>query len=332
MEQLHYPTEEVHEGPFLIDRNQLGKFDEIVDAQWSRLCEWHRAQVEAEAERCIADPPYHSYTELSREEVIAKVEDEYEWRPNHREIKVQFKGGKSATAGTFADLVCRPDIEDLVPTSFSVTLHKGPIRTEIEPSYGSTTGSGYRVRINSQSELAHGLKAAFSNWLRNASPSWWVKLWARATWAFPVQWVLVLLVGYAFILVWGGSDTPREIAVREYRKRLGNEAGVLLEDGLIRDEEIADAIRISLELAVDYVPPDVEIGARRVPMPWLWALGISALLALLLSFRPSFGLAVGKGAPRVIAWRRWLGFVGGTLPLGIVTYFVLPWLGRFLWN
>jgi len=91
-------------------------------------------------------------------------------------------------------------------------------------------------------------------------------------------------------------------------------------------------LRINLELATDYLPADTVVAPRRFPKVWLWALGLSVVLALLLSFRPGFGIAIGKGSVRVRAWRVWLKFVGGTLPLAVLTYLFLPWLGKWLWG
>ena len=240
-----------------------------------------------------------------------------------------FKGGKTATAESFRELLSKPDIKDLLPTSFYVTLEKGPIRVEVKPDYD---GVNYSITINSQEQIAHEVKEALGQWFAGISPSWWVRLWAQITNFFPFQWALVLLLAYVFFLIWVSSDSPRDIALQKYHNKLQHEAAVLLEDGRITENEIPDALRISLEFTTDYLPANTVIAPRRIPKTWLWSLGLSIFFAVLLSFRPRFEIAVGKGSARVQAWCNYIKFVKGALSLIILNYLILPWLGKILWD
>lgn len=332
MEELKYPTKDVYEGPLLIGAEELRKLDVVIEKQWQKLMEWHTEKVEEEADRRIADSLQPSWKDLSKDAAIAKVAQEYEWRNSERHVEVQFRGDKTTSAETFEKLLSRPAVKDLLPTSFSVTLEKGPIKAEIEPSYDAYSTNGYSVEINSSTQIAYEVKEALGRWLGGVSPKWWLRWWAKATRPFPLQWALVFLLGYILLIIWGVSDSPREIALQAYHSKLQHEAAILLEDGHVAEDEVLDALRINLELATDYLPADTVVAPRRFPKVWLWALGLSVVLALLLSFRPRFGIAIGKGSVRVKAWRVWLKFVGGTLPLAVLTYLFLPWLGKWLWG
>jgi len=332
MEQVRYATEDVYEGPFLIDANDLQKLDTVIDTQWEELEQWHRSNVEEEADQRIADPQYTSYRDLDRKEVIAKVAQDYEWRGSERNVEVLFRGDKAASDESFKKLLSRPDLRDLVPTGFSVTLRKGPIQAEINSSHRAFSTDGYSVKINNHCQVAYEVKAALGQWLSEVSPKWWMRWWAKATWVFPIQWVLVILLSYILFLSWVDSDSPREIALQAHRSKLQHEAVVLLEDGYVAEDEVPDALRISLELSTEYLPPDTVVGPRKFPTAWFWVIGIAVVLALLLSFRPRFELAVGKGSVRVKVWGVWLKFVGVTLPLGVLIYVVLPLLSTWLWG
>lgn len=329
MTELKYPTEDVYEGPFLIDIKELLELDTILEKQWQKLVDWHTQKVEEEANRRLADSSQSLRKDLDKDDVIAEIVHEYDWRRSERNVEVQFKGGKTVSATTFEELLNKPFVKDLLPISFSVILEKGPIRAEIKPSYN---GVDYSVTVNSHTQVAYEVKEALGQWLADISPSWWLRLWTKITKLFPFQWALVFLFAYVFFLIWVFSDSPREIALQKYHSKLQHEAAVLLNDGRITEDEIPDAIRISLELTTDYLPTDTVIAPRRFPKAWLWAFGLSVIIALLLSFRPRFGIAIGKGAARVQAWRVYIKFVGGTLRLITLNYLILPWLGKLLWD
>jgi len=332
MEHLQYPTEEVRQGPFVIDVDHLKKLDELLEEHWAKLEEWHTRNVDEITDRRVESQPTKRHEDMDRDQIRAEIADSYEWKKSERKLTIGFKGGKKAESQTAKKLLARPDLAELVPEWFSLELTQGPITIKMESTYLASSTHGYSVSTNAQVNIAHEAKSAFGRWLGEITPKLWVRLWSKMTWAFPLQWGLFFLLLLVFFAVQTGADSPTEAARQQYQSRLRDAAAVLLEDGTLAEEELAEAARISLELATEYLPPDTELPARRVPKTWLWIIGVSLLLASILSFRPRFELAIGRGSRRVRIWKRWLRFVGYTLPIGALTYVGLPWLAWFLWG
>jgi hypothetical protein len=317
MSEVIYSTKVYVKGPWLIDADALIQLDEILNDEWIRLQHRKEELLDGEAESQIrAWRELGIYEELSEEELRQKKEKLKEEKAivslhkDKKEIRIYLPKSRSVVTNSFQAAFREQAIVEEMPIGFRVELQCGEVRCEM-----SLKREYNELSINvtpEKSREAWELFIALRQWVvKNRAPTWqrvWSG-WAGFQW---IIWVALIFLSATII------SESLDYATPEAKSR----AQKLLDSG-ISEAEIPEAVELLLILQTKYNP-----GQPKPQLPsWFKVVLVGGLIAcVILSIRPKVVLGIGRGMERIIWWRRWLRFVGITLPTLIFGSFVWPYI------
>ena len=313
MADVIYPTAAEYRGPWLLDRNALEEFDQLIEEGWEQL---NRAADERTARRVeelvgeyISEHPKAEADDIAQQRAWwEKRYSDQTFERRHRNLVVRFGDGKTIEAQSFSEVATDHRIIGDVPTGFAMSLACGNVTSE-------TTLSRYllQLRVSPQgNELASDFFGSLNDWARRHRPPVWQSVWRNVVglhWLL-LMGLLVVLAGVAALTTSHGITAKQQ-------------AHELLAHGL----QAADEHR-ALELTLRLVS-EMDDSETPVPRWFWWTLGSSLILAVVLSVAPpAVILSLGAGEAKLKRWKLWLRFISVSVPVFMATTIV----GFYVWD
>ncbi|HKP37899.1 MAG TPA: hypothetical protein VJT71_13660 [Pyrinomonadaceae bacterium] len=321
MAELIYPTNEILYGPWLIDREGLEAFDEMLDQEWERINAYNDKKKEQEFEKRVQEriERYESEErdidiETARQQE-KRFSEEYSFlrsaysSRSTRKINIQLKG-KRIQANSFKEAFRDPELLGEVPRKFDARVECGEIDCTV-----ILTGNLLSLRTSPEDNReARELFVSLKQWVAGIAPPKWLHLWRRFN---GLQWLLWFLTILVVVLTMGRD--PKDEARKTYQRQ----AHEILNSGMSQEQQ-TKAIEVLLALQSEYVP---SAQPNRTP-GWFVFLSFGGLVMCAIStIVPSAVLGIGKGQDRIRFWRKWIWFVFIAVPGFVLVNIVWPYLG-----
>jgi hypothetical protein len=321
MAQLIHPSSARFNGPFLIDRERLVEFDQMIGREWEELEKWYEDQVQQEVVRRKSGESY--YADKSDEEVRDSVLESYQFSRRTRDVTVKCKKDKELRGNSFQEIARLPEAAELMPVGFTVTLERGPLTATIK-SVSWFDETRLEIDVNPNCPHAQGLKSTLEDWATRVSAPAWQRVWLKVTSFLPfLQWMPAILFLIVFLGALPNSDAARDVALREYQVQLCKDAHELLADG-VNSEEVARAVELELALSTNYLPPTYALpGVPVFRWPAL-AFILSVVFGVISSLRPRLHIGLGRGEAAIRRWKLWLRFSFYKVPVLLLSSVVIP--------
>lgn len=314
MPELMYATRCELPGPWLICRDALTAFDELMDEEFGRLRTIRDgAYADAVAQRVDELRNKYSSAEFPEDELNALARQHLDWREEYRVesriINIRFKSGKRISVDRFEQAFRVPEIEDELPIGFAANYTCGAVRASVD-IVRSFPVPELSIAVSPETDQnAKELYAVLRTWASSMRPTWFQWFWSRAT---PWQWM-----AFFFLLGIFASTAPDSGSFYRQQGR------TMLEKGLKPGDELK-AIEIILALESRYSAPSQQqtFGLRPRRLAALLLGGI--VVCGILSAAPKFALGVAKGEGRIKFWRFYEHAISVVIPLTFLSWFVWP--------
>jgi len=311
MTELVYSTGLQIEGPWLLDADALAQLDDVLTDEWKRLQGWQEEILDEEAEAEIQrDREGGYYQGLPEAELLQKKKEVIERKgtrlSNRKEIRIHLLKSRSVLVDSFRDAFKEQALIEEVPIGFEIHIDCGKVRCRV--SLDRRSGLSINASPEELSE-ARELFVVLRQWaMENRAPAW-QRIWTRYHGIQWPIWYVILFLG----------TTVLDVTATEDAKLM---ARGLLDKG-ISAADVPKAIELLLILQTKYHP-----GQPGMQWPgWYKAIIVFGLIACVcLSIRPKSILGIGRGAERIAWWRRWLKFIGITIPTLIGGTLILPYV------
>lgn len=308
-----HATDFEFDGPWLLDSKSLLQLDDIIDEHWKELEAHETNRLDHEVEGRLEHYEHCANEQKAelREEFRKAESERLDWK-RQRELTIELGNKKTATAQTFRQLLDEPNLRQESANGFTLKIQRGDVSCNV--SVPSRWNQKLVVSVEPQGvHESKQLALALERWALEHQAPLWQQLWRS------ISVGLVWYVGLAIILVVSWFILVSNTS----RAHLRESARQLIEDGLT-DDETAEGVELLLrsELLRE------TQAASPLQVPWwyrvlVW-LGIPAMI--IASIRPNVVLGIGRGATHIRNWRRWLKFVGVTIPGLILGSFLIPFL------
>lgn len=315
MATLIYSTQFSEKGPWLLDADALGKLDDVLEAEWTRLSN-HETQLiergcaEELGARRTSSGDSHAINDDIRERIRGLVE-----RSRERSLVFSLSNGHKLAVATFAEAGRHHELVRQRVIGAELKMRRGDVRIEVSISRGSNQ-LAFEARPE-ESDVARETFGAIYSWCRDVGPPAWHRWWAGS---------LLLRIAILWVALAYAATTLLSTGADNSKAELRQEAHRLLKDGITQAEQ-QRAIAILLAIESEY-----NVAAtKRSLTPRQWVLLSSAAAAcLLLVLFPRTTIGLGRGAAEVRWWRRWITLVGVTVPMLIFGNFIWPPVQAFL--
>ena len=241
------------------------------------------------------------------------IEDSWAYR-NKKKIEIEIGKAKRVTVNRLIDATKNLALENDLPTGINIELLTNDIDVSlsVEKSYNTL-----RLRVTpDDKEFSRKVFSDFNDWVNKYRPRRWEQLWNSL---YGLQWIL-------FPIFSGVLITFASVNTTTYKSEAINVAHSLLENGLHIDES-TQALEILLTLETSYVPAEKVVSD---PI-WLgYGILILFLTAIVLSIRPKFDIAIGKGKSRIYLWKWWIKLISITVPTFLFGTIFLPKIMQYL--
>jgi hypothetical protein len=316
-----YATQCLLPGPWLISRDALTAFDELMDKEAGRLRNIRdRARANAVTQKVNelrSKRSQNSVTPEEQAELVALAEQLLdmgrEYLAESRTINIRFKSGRRISVERFEQAFRMPEIADELPSELDADYRCGAVSASINiGSYGVVPAM--RIAVSPETDQdSKELYAVLRTWASSTQPTWFQRLWSRAT---PWQWAGFLWVGLMTLMLITLVAPDRGSFSREQGR-------AMLEKGLKPGDELK-AIEVILAIESRYLPPNRESQFNLMPR-WLIAyLFVGIAVCSVLSVAPKFALGVAKGEGRVKFWRYYSNAISVVIPATLLSWFVWP--------
>lgn len=340
MAEITYPSEQ-SSGLWILDKEALKKFDEIIDSFLAKFQEQKKQDIEAEYLRrrrdFLGDPIYSKWSEDKQQQRLKEIQEEieksYRFVNDQRELKLKLESGKTLAIQRFSDVENEREVQEDAPTEFSLSLRCGLIEVKAKISSGILSGLEASVTPATPGVTQECL-LALRQWAEEYKihKAFWV--WHELK-AAGILWLLTVVAILFLTFLASAAGTARTIPPAATsspgRTKLRDEAKELVKKGIQTQQDERRAVELALALQSDYdpdpPPPSLPPPEFRMPM-WYWfAFGLIVALAVLLSFPPRTSIAVGKKGTDQVAWMKWwTNHTFYTIPTLFVSIVIVPLL------
>jgi hypothetical protein len=331
MAEFFYPAVSRMDGPFLIDRAQLEALDKILNSEWARFEAEHEEALAEAIERKLEEK--HMVWQLSgaseedlrgihtpenelRKQMRAEIENSYGHR-KERICSITFANEAYAKVSDFASAIHEPDLQDTLPTGFTIYLCGRDRKCQLALWTPSVTG---RMEITVEpkgDKFVEQTLAVLKDWQKSVRPVWWHKLWSEIGFAIWGIWIIAVVMSGLFL-----SQSQDAAVISDYR----NQAWGIVTNGVTATNQ-GKAMELMLMKTFSVYP---KVSKTAYPH-WFWMLIFGgAAYCIAISLRPQVALSIGRGEKRVKFWRCYSRVVGPTIPLFIFSTIYLPRIEAFL--
>lgn len=298
-------------GPIIVTEENLKTLDSIADElceiiNKENFSEYNKLQFKSE------------FSKLKDEEKNKKIKDIYgDSFETKRELAIDFNQHKSVSVESFSHAKSHTDIINISPLGFSLKI-KGKL-TE-----ASLSLSDYRLSVSvypknsATAERAFGLLLA---WASDLKPKWYIRAWKTLN---PMQWWFAFI--FISILF---SSTSKTTYIDSEKILLKDQATLILKDGLTPDENLK-ALEIMLKLETENYKPETK--KLTIDPPFYVISGFVIFIAILLSFPPKTAISLGRGRKTVKRIQFIEKVIFFTIPLMILTGFIIPYVRTVIMN
>ena len=314
MKNFVYSTQITLDGPWLIDREallHLGKSVETISVKFdSANREFVASTLIQRLERYSPDR-----RDEMREKCLEEVNQQYAMK---RKVTLSCSGSKYIEDESIERLLSLPEMLDESPTDIEVEI-KTPHRSA-QIKLGKRVFGGSKLSISTSPETDELAREAFvdlQQWAATNQVPLWQRFWANNYGTIVWLWVCALFV-IASLIIPSNTDY--------LEKELRPDVIQILKNGISNDE-MPNAIELLLRN--EFKVPKTEV---QHPLPsWFKIYFFGGLAAcLVLYFRPSLVIGVGRNEQRIKRWRWWAKFVGITLPGFIFASLISPYILELL--
>lgn len=309
MSRILHSTRVKINGPWLLEKDAITELDEIIQTEWDQLETEREKRLKNDADEHIRE----SYGEIENEEEYqAKLEEyiesskRYELR-HSKKIIIRLSDERYIKLDSFKEAFKNDSLINEKPTGFRFTLESGGIDCDIDLN---SSFNHLDINVRSGTNKARELFTTLHHWAENHKPPKWQQIWSEIK---GFHWF------FAFILIFIYSSVV-QITQDTSKLLLEQNSVQLIEEG-IDSTNIYESVEILLRYQAEHYPEvEASTGSNSIVIVTIFIL----VASILLSFLPKSIIAIGKGNQSINRWKRWINFVGITLPASILSYFVLP--------
>lgn len=314
MSTFVYSTQSNLDGPWLIDRAALGHLGNVIDAISGKFSVASNDCIEAELSKILERYPNNS-SEEDREKYREDLVQRYKL---DKKITLSLSNSKYIEAESVEELLSLPELIDELPIGFEVEI-KSILRSVTIKFKKVTFSNIAKLDIRTSPETDELARVAFvdlQNWAATYQAPLWQRLWANNYGLIVFFWIVALLVGSQITLSHSDKlhQDLRPVAIQ------------LLKDG-ISNENFPKAIELLLRN--EFKEPIVE-HKNQAPKWFKYLVFGGFTSVIILFFRPSLEIGVGRSVVRLKRWRLWTKFVGIMLPGFISVSILWPYLAELL--
>ncbi len=310
MNNFVYSTQVNLEGPWLVDRDALlhlgrdietisGKFananKEFIDNSLTQMLEGHSPEAR----------------EKYREQYLNDLNQRYAMK---RRVTVSCSASKYIEDESIERLLSLPEMLHESPTELEIEIKTVHRSARIHLENRGIGGSKLSIRTSPETdELSRESFVELHQWATNNQAPLWQRFWSNNYGTMLMVWAFSL-----WIIASVALPSKSEHVERELRE----ESIQVLKDG-ISNNEIPNAIELLLrnELKI----PKIE-SPQQTPSWFNAYFYVGLASSVVLYFRPSLVIGMGRNELRIKRWRWWVKFIGITLPGFIFASIIWPYV------
>lgn len=312
MNRLQFSTDDVLDGPWLLDVKALRNLDSIISKHWKILEDRRQSLLDL-----IVDDEYRKYEKqldlfsptYLQEQLSIFRRSHPVYSVSYLQIRVQYKKSTYYCESFDSALKAR-ELDDIVAEGLVIEFCSGDIKGRIDLS--KTSGMWINMSPEEIPEVQDFFRE-ITGWAKHSRVSYWQRLWGKLAdlgyWPYlGIAFVLGAIVSYMNLL---NTNTIIQDS---------QEAAIKLLDQGITDTTMPEAVKLLLEIQV--------LGKRPFEIPgWIiLAFFVNILFGIIISIRPKVVLGIGKGSDHLRYWKIWQTVIGITLPSLIFYNFILPYI------
>lgn len=314
MSNFVYSTQITFDGPWLIDREALLHLGKTIEAISAKFASANKELVDSKLNLILERYPREE-SDKKREELLEEMNQEYAMK---RKVTLSCSSSKYVEDESIEQLLSLPEMLDESPTDIEVEIKTRQRSAQIK--LGNRLFGGSKLSISTSPETDELAREAFvelQQWAVANQVPLWQRFWANNYGTIVWLWFCALVV-IATLFIPSKSDY--------IEKEVRPDVIQILKNGISIDEMPG---AIELLLRNEFKVPKTE---AQQPLPfWFKIYFFGGLVAcLVLYFRPSLVIGIGRNEQRIKRWRWWAKFVGISLPGLIFTAFILPYLSVLL--
>jgi len=315
MRGLQYSTDDIIEGPWLLDTNALKDLDSIIQKHWRSL-ESRRNQLLDLA----VDDEYKKYEKqlsISHQYVSEQLELFRRSHPvysvSYLQICLRYKKSRYFCE-SFESAFRERSLFDSIPNGFAIEFNSVDIKCKIDLS--EQNGMSINVVPEEVMESQELFLDIYQWTIRHRAPYWqrlWGKIADRGYWPY---FAIVVVSSLVLLVINTFSANSEILALQEAAQRL-------IDQGL-STSNMPQAIELLLKMQI--------LDRSTIEFPGWYTVVVfgSIILGIILHIRPKIVLGIGKGSNYLRSWKIWQVLVGVTIPTLIFYNFVLPPVVNFI--
>lgn len=314
MSTFVYSTQINLDGPWLIDRPALQQLAEIINVISDKFSSASEECINVELPKMLERyrPESRASVQEESREILAR---KYNLT---RKITLSLSNSRYIETEKIEELFSKPELLDELPTGFEAEIKAAHRSVTIKFDKGFFSD---KVRLNIRTspetdELARVAFVELQQWAVTNQAPLWQRIWVNYFGFGMTLWFLAL-----FFSIFVMASTADII-----QQDLRPVAIQILKDG-ISNEEIPKAIELLLR--IEFKEPIAK--HEQVTQTWFIFLLFGGLAAIIvLWFRPSLEIGVGRSVARIKRWRGWIQFVSVTLPGFFFLSIIWPYLSSLV--
>lgn len=313
MAKIIYPQSKSYRGPFLLEKEDIEKLDNLLNVISNKLTLSNDNQIREEIFK------EHSGFDVNIDKKFELKRKRYPFDQKQRNVFLHLKSKRKLHSSSFEDLLRELVHNDEEPDGIEISYSNG------KNSFDLSINSGYydeklKYSIKCQDELLYkDLVFEIESWIDTVKPSPIVKIWNQNG---GIAYITLFIFFLIFTILNGINDKD---ARDYYQDELNELAKEQIQRGT-NDTTIYNSIDLLLKLASDYVPNDYiskkEVFKESLIYKMRYILISIVVLAIVINIPPKTTIGLGKGVhtlkKRKLWIKIWLFFVPVLIILPII--------------
>lgn len=320
MEEFIHKTEKSIPGYWLIDEEAIKELDSIIEKSWSNMLLQSSQKIEDElhtkTEALNADD-FYKENQNKKEAYINEHRTYLESRYSEKtkEIKIILSDSRAMKFDKLSDAAKNLTLDTELPIGVDIKLDNSLIKVEIKLK--SKYSNDLTIQTTPETDsLSKDIFSELHSWANKYKPSKWEQSWDNL---HGYIWIFFSMAFSFLVYLIPHRDST-------YKTEIINNAHKLLENG-ITNKNNNEALEILLTLQTSYVPANKIITTPA----WIGYLFFGLLaVAIIMSIKPKFSVAIGRGKTKVKQWKAWVKFISITIPSFIFLSVIVPKLIELL--